>query len=63
MTKHFYAVGNVIRKQTDVGPIGVVMLWWDYRFLEMAISAGVDIEMYERFVDDSNLVSETIEAG
>ena len=39
------------------------MLWWDDRFLEMANSAGVDIEMYERYVDDSNLVPETIEAG
>ena len=61
-----------IRKQTDGGPIGlqltgsiarIVMLWWDNRFLEMANTAGVNIEMYERFVDDSNMVSETIEAG
>ena len=72
MTKHFYAVGDIIRKQTDGGPIGlqltgaiarVVMLWWDEKFLEVASTAGVGIDMYERFVDDSNLVSETIEAG
>ena len=33
------------------------------KFLEVANTAGVGIDMYERFVDDSNLVSETIEAG
>ena len=72
MSKHYYAVGNTVKKQTDGGPIGlqltgavarVVMLWWDKKFLEVANTAGVGIDMYERFVDDSNLVSETIEAG
>ena len=61
MTRHFYAVGDTIRKQTDGGPIGlqltgaiarVVMLWWDQKFLEKANIAGVNIEMYERYIDD-----------
>ena len=39
------------------------MLWWDDKFPEIASTAGIGIDMYERFVDDSNLVSEVIEPG
>jgi hypothetical protein len=39
------------------------MLWWDDQFLGVASTAGIDIDMYERFIDDSNLVPEVIEAG
>ena len=72
MSNHYYAVGDTVRKQTEGGPIGlqvtgaiarIVMLWWDERFLEIANVAGIGIEMYERFIDDSNLVSEVVEAG
>jgi hypothetical protein len=64
MSNHYYAVGDTIRKQTDGGPIGlqitgaiarVVMLWWDDKFLEVANMAGISIDMYERYIDDSNL--------
>ena len=72
MSNHFYSVGDTIRKQTDGGPIGlqltgaiarIVMLWWDDQFLGVASTAGIVIDMYERFIDDSNLVTEVIEAG
>ena len=72
MSRHFYAIGDKIMKQAEGGPIGLqlsqaiarlVMLWWDERFLEKAKTSGLEIEMYERFVDDSNLTSELIEPG
>ena len=72
MSNHYYAVGDTVRKQTEGGPIGlqvtgaiarIVMLWWDERFLEIASITSIGIEMYERFIDDSNLVSGVIEAA
>ena len=54
MSKQYYAVGNIVKKQTDGGPIWlqltgavsqIVMLWWDRKFLDMANTAGVGIDM------------------
>ena len=39
------------------------MLWWDNKFLELTENIGIGIDMYKRFIDDANLVSDVIDAG
>ena len=48
------------------GPIGLelsgavsrpFMMCWDIKYLDMAKMAGIDMQMYERYIDDSNQVA------
>ena len=41
----------------------IVMLWWDGKFLEKVKAAGIEIEMYGRYIDDTNIVSEVVKPG
>ena len=72
MSRHLYAVGDTIKKQDDCGPIGlqltgaiarIVMLLWDGKFLRKAEMTGLDIDMYERFIDDTDILSGVIQPG
>ena len=60
---HTYKVGDRIFHQKAGGPIGLeltgavsraFMKRWDRLYLEKAKNAGIEIKMYERYVDDSN---------
>ena len=63
MSSHTYKVGDELFLQTAGGPIGLeltgavarpFMLRWDRLYLQMAKKAGLEIKMYERYIDDSN---------
>ena len=65
MSNHTYCVGDKVYLQTAGGPIGLeltgavsrpFMAKWDRLYLEKAKKAGVEMKLYERYVDDSNQV-------
>ena len=69
---HLYKVGDKIFLQREGGPIGLELtgavsrafMWrWDKLYLEKAREAGIDIVLYERYVDDSNQVAAVPERG
>ena len=37
------------------------MLWWDWKFLNLANGAGVHIQIYKGYLDDTNIVFKWIE--
>ena len=62
---HTYKVADDIYQQLAGGSIGLeltgavsrpFMLRWDYLYKTNARKAGMEIKMYERYVDDSNQV-------
>ena len=66
MSNHTYKVGDVMYLQASGGPIGLeltgavsrpFMMYWDRVYLDMVKAAGVDMKMYERYIDDSNQVA------
>jgi hypothetical protein len=66
MENHVYKVGDKNYLQMEGGPIGLELtgavsrafMWrWDKMYLEKARKAGMEIEMYERYVDDSNQIA------
>ena len=72
MFNHHYLVGEEIRRQLDGGPIGseltgavarAFMIWWDDQFIKKTMDAGVEVDMYERYVDDGNICAEATEPG
>ena len=72
MENHTYKIGNRTYLQQEGGPIGLELtgaasrafMWrWDKMYLEKARKAGVEIMMYERYVDDSNQVAVVPERG
>ena len=63
MKNHTYEFARSIRKQSEGGPIGmdltgtvakVFMKWWDKELLRKMNDAGIEVKMYERYVDDIN---------
>merc|ERR1711911_450856 len=61
-----YRVGDKTYQQAEGGPIGLELtgavsrafMWrWDRMYLEKARKAGLEVEMYQRYVDDSNQVA------
>ena len=64
MKNHVYYYDGDIRRQRNGGPIGlkltgtlaqVFMLWWDQRFKEKLVEAGIDVPLNKRYVDDINM--------
>ena len=62
----------MIKKQSDRGAIGfemtgevtrVTMPDWDEVFLEKCVSAGLDPDMYEGYVDDKTLITKIVHRG
>ena len=65
MSHHVYCVGDKTFLQQDGGPIGLELtgavsrafMWrWDKLYLEKVRKAKINMELYERYVDDSNEV-------
>ena len=65
MSNHTYKLGDKMFLQSDGGPIGLqatgaiaraYMMMYDSLYLEAAASAGIEILMYGRYIDDSNQI-------
>ena len=65
MTSHIYEFQGELRKQTKGGPIGldltgdlaqIYMIWYDEELQKKLQTEGIEIKMYQRYVDDINLV-------
>ena len=63
MKNHTYEFARSIRKQSEGGPIGmdltgtvakIFMKWWDKEMLRRMNDVGIEVKMYERYVDDIN---------
>ena len=72
MKNHLYKVGDKVYLQNEGGPIGLELtgaasrafMWrWDKMYRKNAMKAGIDILLYERYVDDSNQVAVVPERG
>ena len=70
MEAHVYKFDGKIRRQRKGGAIGlemtgelagVFMMWWDRRMRESLREAGINVQMYKRYVDDINIVLKTRE--
>ena len=66
LSNHTYTVGDVKYLQTAGGPIGLeltgavsrpFMMRWDKMYLDRVRRAGIVMQMYERYIDDSNQVA------
>ena len=66
MSSHTYKVGDKLFLQSSGGPIGLeltgavarpFMLRWDKMYLANLKKAGMEMELYERYVDDSDQVA------
>ena len=66
MSHHVYCVGDKKFLQKGGGPIGLELtgavsrafMWrWDRLYLEKVKKAKIQMELYERYVDDSNQVA------
>ena len=71
-TNHVYNFGNKYRVQAKGGPIGVrctgemadcFMVDWDKRLMEKLRLVGIELEVYARFKDDIDVVTEALEKG
>ena len=69
---HTYKWNKSYRLQSSGMPIGdklaqsaarLYMLWWDNQFLILVKGAGINVTMYKRFVDDSNLKAVAIDSN
>ena len=72
MKKHFYMVGNQIRRQGKGGAIGNRLTgeicrnfgkWWDMEFLSKLKKLKVENEMFERYMDDSGIALKGLNLG
>ena len=70
MKNHTYKWNNSYRLQSSGGGIGdklaqaaarLFMIWWDHQFLNLVRMANINVTMYKRFVDDSNLKAVAID--
>ena len=69
MANHTYKVGDQSYLQTEGGAIGLELTGavsrafmdrWDRLYLQKVRKAGIKMQMYERYVDDSNQLAETV---
>ena len=69
---HTYKVGDKLYLQSAGGPIGLeltgavarpFMLRWDKMYLHSVKKAGIEMKLYERYVDDSDQVAEVPPPG
>ena len=72
MENHVYKVGDKVYLQQEGGPIGLELtgavsrafMWrWDRMYLERAREAGIEMSLYERYVDDSNQIATIPDKG
>ena len=72
LKNHTYQFNKDARRQDDGGPIGlelagamarVVMLWWDKRFLTLAIINNIALYLYLRYIDDQNMALKPLAPG
>ena len=72
MENHVYKFNNVIRKQSQGGPIGLAltgevadcyMVDWDQKFLLKMKSVGLNLIIYLRFKDDITIDTKGLERG
>ena len=66
MANHTYRVGDTLHHQVEGGPIGLeltgavsrpFMMHWDRLYIKKTRKAGIMMEMYDRYVDDSNQIA------
>ena len=71
LKNHIFTFNSKIYKQTKGGAIGVgiagdvanlFMVWWDRRMRAAVINRGIDMKLYSRYVDDTNLVVKAVNA-
>ena len=69
---HTYKFNGITKVQTSGGPIGmeitgviaqIFMVWWDERLKQIAEDIGLEIILYERYVDDINVIMKRTEKG
>jgi hypothetical protein len=67
MSRHTYKVGDENFIQTDGGPIGLemttavsrlYMMSWDEEYQNLVQETGIEMQLYKRYVDDSNQYAE-----
>ena len=72
MENHIYQFDENVYRQKDGGPIGLeitgvlarlVMLWWDREYITKLNNLGLGLELYKRYVDDSNMGSKPMKPG
>ena len=72
MANHVYCMGDKVYLQSEGGPIGLeltgavsrpFMARYDRMYLERVKQAGMDMKLYERYVDDSNQICEVPPLG
>ena len=66
LNNHIYTYDGVNRKQNSGGAIGlqltgvianIFMTWWDRQLVRRINGLGIECKMYERYVDDINIVT------
>ena len=71
-TNHVYKFGNKYRIQAEGGPIGLrctgemaecFMVDWDKKLIDKLKNFGIELDIYTRFKDDINVVTESLEKG
>ena len=72
MSNHTYTWNETIMLQSNGGPIGdrlaeaaarLVLIWFDNEFILLVRTAGINITLYKRFVDDGNILTEAVPVG
>ena len=72
LSNHLYQFDGRVFQQQAGGPIGlevtgilarIVMLWWDRKFLGKLKKLGINLLLYLRYVDDSNMAAESVAPG
>ena len=72
MKNHTYEFNQEIRRQVEGGAIGmdltgtvakIYMKWWDRQLTNKVNAIGLQIELYERYVDDINIGMKAVEVG
>ena len=72
MSNHTYTWNETIMLQSNGGPIGdrlaeaaarLVLIWFDNEFILLVRTAGINITLYKRFVDDDNILTKAVPVG
>ena len=72
MSNHYYTIGGDIRQQSEGGSIGsdltgevtrIYMLQWEENFRKKCRKAGINWDLYGRYVDDMFLAMRPISPG
>ena len=72
LKNHTYEFNQEIRRQMNGGPIGmdltgtvakIYMRWWDRELLKKLEEVGMEVKMYERYVDDIDMCVKAREPG